>query len=279
MAAIGVRRRRRLEALRAQREGRGLRGARREPRRRARRVRDAARAVGLRQDDDAADDRRLRAADGGRISLRRRRTSRTSPANQRNIGFVFQNYALFPHLSVFENVAYGLRVQRASRPPTSGAASPTCCSWSALPATSSSSPRSCPAASSSASRWRARSSSGRACCCSTSRCRISTRKLRVQMRGEIRDLQQRLGITTVYVTHDQEEAMAVSDRIAVMNRGVIVQEGNAETSTTGPASAFVAKFIGRVEPDRRDRDRCRPRSRRAAHRRACAFGRGIVRGR
>ena len=87
-------------------------------------------------------------------------------------------------------------------------------------------------------------------------------KLRVQMRGEIRDLQRRLGITTVYVTHDQEEAMAISDRIAVMNKGVIVQIGDAEALYRAPVSAFVARFIGRanlidaavtaVQPDRVD---------------------------
>ncbi len=65
-------------------------------------------------------------------------------------------------------------------------------------------------------------------------------KLRVQMRQEIRDLQRRLAITTVYVTHDQEEAMAVSDRIAVMNEGSVVQEGTAEDLYHRPATAFVA---------------------------------------
>ena len=71
-------------------------------------------------------------------------------------------------------------------------------------------------------------------------------KLRVQMRREIRELQKRLAITTVYVTHDQEEAMAVSDRIAVMNQGSIVQQGTAEDLYQRPASEFVAQFIGRV---------------------------------
>src|SRR2546422_506884 len=71
-------------------------------------------------------------------------------------------------------------------------------------------------------------------------------KLRVQMRTEIRDLQRRLAITTIYVTHDQEEAMAVSDRIAVMNRGAIVQEGSAEDLYHRPTSEFVATFVGRV---------------------------------
>jgi iron(III) transport system ATP-binding protein len=66
------------------------------------------------------------------------------------------------------------------------------------------------------------------------------------MRQEIRALQRRLGITTIYVTHDQEEAMAVSDRIVVMDRGSVVQEGTAEDLYYRPATPFVAGFIGRV---------------------------------
>ena len=71
-------------------------------------------------------------------------------------------------------------------------------------------------------------------------------RLRVQMRGEIQRLQKALGITAVYVTHDQEEAMAISDRIAVMHQGVIVQDGSAEDLYHRPASEFVAQFIGRT---------------------------------
>jgi ABC-type Fe3+/spermidine/putrescine transport system ATPase subunit len=66
------------------------------------------------------------------------------------------------------------------------------------------------------------------------------------MRTEIRDLQRSLAITTIYVTHDQEEAMAVSDRIAVMSQGSVVQEGTAEDLYYRPASEFVATFVGRV---------------------------------
>ena len=71
-------------------------------------------------------------------------------------------------------------------------------------------------------------------------------KLRVQMRQEIRALQRRLGITTLYVTHDQEEAMAVSDRIVVMSGGRVMAEGTAQDLYHRPPSAFVARFIGRV---------------------------------
>ena len=102
------------------------------------------------------------------------------------------------------------------------------------------------------------------CCCSTSRSSNLDAKLRVQMRSEIRDLQKRLGITTIYVTHDQEEAMAISDRIAVMDKGAVVQEGTAEELYYRPADEFVARFIGRtnlvegrVTSGRRGRDRGR----------------------
>ncbi|MCX7362184.1 MAG: ABC transporter ATP-binding protein [Alphaproteobacteria bacterium] len=71
-------------------------------------------------------------------------------------------------------------------------------------------------------------------------------KLRVEMREEIRSLQKRVGITTVYVTHDQEEAMAISDRIAVMERGEVVQDGTAQDLYYRPATEFVARFIGRT---------------------------------
>ena len=71
-------------------------------------------------------------------------------------------------------------------------------------------------------------------------------KLRVEMREQIRSLQKRIGITTVYVTHDQEEAMAISDRIAVMERGVVVQDGTAFDLYYRPRTEFVARFIGRT---------------------------------
>jgi len=71
-------------------------------------------------------------------------------------------------------------------------------------------------------------------------------RLRVHMREEIRQLQRRLAITTVYVTHDQEEAMAIADRIAVMERGDLVQVGSAEDLYARPATPFVAEFVGRL---------------------------------
>src|SRR6266704_2265515 len=122
---------------------------------------------------------------------------------RRSIGFVFQSYALFPHLTTFDNVAYGLRVRR-------------------LPA-------------------------------ATIRARVGQVLELVGLPGYERRFpnqlsggERQLAITTVYVTHDQEEAMAISDRIAVMRQGVIAQVGTAEELYRTPRSAFVAQFIGRV---------------------------------
>ena len=167
------------------------------------------------------------------------------PVNQRNIGFVFQNYALFPHLSVFENVAYGLQVrgQQATGVTASVGEVLALVGLAGYE-----------------QQFPAQLSGGEQQRVALARAIVIKprvllfdeplsnldAKLRVQMRGDIRDLQRRLAITTIYVTHDQEEAMAVSDRIVVMNRGSIVQEGTAEDLYHRPASEFVATFVGRV---------------------------------
>ena len=166
-------------------------------------------------------------------------------ANRRNIGFVFQNYALFPHLSVFDNVAYGLRVQGRASAEIARAVAEVL----ALVGLQGYD-RQFPQQLSGGEQQRV--ALARAI---VIRPRVLLfdeplsnldAQLRVRMRGEIRALQQALSITAVYVTHDQEEAMAISDRIAVMSRGSIVQEGTAEALYVRPASEFVARFIGRV---------------------------------
>src|SRR5437899_2907422 len=168
-----------------------------------------------------------------------------TPANQRNIGFVFQNYALFPHLTIFENVAYGLRVRGDPAPKIASAVGDVL----ALVGLAGHE-----------QQFPAQLSGGEQQRVALARAIVIRprvllfdeplsnldAKLRVQMRREIRDLQRRLSITTVYVTHDQEEAMAVSDRIAVMNQGSVVQEGTAEDLYHRPATPFVAQFVGRV---------------------------------
>jgi iron(III) transport system ATP-binding protein len=166
-------------------------------------------------------------------------------ANQRNIGFVFQNYALFPHLTVFENVAYGLRVKRMAEAEIDRAVHEVL-GMVGLAGYD----RQFPHQLSGGEQQRV--ALARAV---VIRPRVLLfdeplsnldAKLRVHMRQELRDLQKRLSITAVYVTHDQEEAMAISDRIVVMHQGAIVQQGTAEALYHHPRSAFVAQFIGRT---------------------------------
>jgi spermidine/putrescine ABC transporter ATP-binding subunit len=164
-------------------------------------------------------------------------------ANRRDVGFVFQNYALFPHLSVFENVAYGLRVKRLPDPEIlrraeDGLEQVGLAGFG--------------------DRMIAEISGGQQQRVALARAIVIQPRvllfdeplsnldaqLRVQMRSEIRRLQNELKITTVYVTHDQEEAMAISDRIAIMNAGRIVQIGTAEELYRRPVSSFVATFLG-----------------------------------
>jgi iron(III) transport system ATP-binding protein len=165
-------------------------------------------------------------------------------ANRRDIGFVFQNYALFPHLSVFENVAYGLRVRELPRQQIVQRVDDVLATvglaryGAQLPHQLSGGEQQRVALA------RAIVIQPRVLLFDEPLSNLDA-KLRVQMRLEIQRLQKRLGITSVYVTHDQEEAMAISDRIAVMNRGEIVQQGRAERLYRHPANEFVAQFIGR----------------------------------
>ena len=164
-------------------------------------------------------------------------------ANRRDVGFVFQNYALFPHLSVFENIAYGLRVKGLS---VSEIVSRVGDGLQQVGLTGL------------GDRMIAELSGGQQQRVALARAIVIQPRvllfdeplsnldaqLRVQMRSEIRRLQKELGITTVYVTHDQEEAMAISDRIAIMNAGQIIQVGTAEDLYRRPVSPFVATFLG-----------------------------------
>jgi len=182
--------------------------------------------------------------DAGRITFAGQDVTRL-PANQRGIGFVFQNYALFPHLSVAENVAYGLRV-RGQQEAEIGRSVADVLQLVGLAGYE--------------PQFPAQLSGGEQQRVALARAIVIRprvllfdeplsnldAKLRVQMRHEIRDLQRRLAITAIYVTHDQEEAMAVSDRIAVMNEGTVVQTGTAEDLYHRPGNRFVAQFIGRA---------------------------------
>jgi iron(III) transport system ATP-binding protein len=182
--------------------------------------------------------------DAGRIWIGNRDVTRL-PANHRNIGFVFQNYALFPHLSVFENVAYGLRVRKVPRPEVEARVRRVL---------------ELVGLSGYERQFPSQLSGGEQQRVALARVIVVEpavllfdeplsnldAKLRVQMRAEIQRLQRALAITTLYVTHDQEEAMAISDRVAVMNRGVLLQVGTPQELYYAPRTVFVAQFIGRA---------------------------------
>ena len=166
-------------------------------------------------------------------------------ANQRNIGFVFQNYALFPHLSVFENVAYGLRVKGMQRAEIEKAVNDVL-ALVGLKGYEHQFPHQLSGGEQQrVALARAVVIQPRVLLFDEPLSNLDA-KLRVYMRSEIRRLQKTLSITTVYVTHDQEEAMAVSDHIAVMNVGKITQIGTAEELYTEPETTFVAQFIGKI---------------------------------
>jgi len=180
--------------------------------------------------------------DGGKLLCDGDRLDRL-PAHKRDIGMVFQNYAIFPHLTVSENVAYGLRARRVEageiRRRTLEALQLV--QMEGL-----------------ADRRPDQLSGGQQQRVALARAMaIRPRlllmdeplsnldaKLRVEMRTEIRRLQRELGTTTVYVTHDQEEALAISERLAVMSAGRVEQVGFPWDIYQAPESAFVAQFIG-----------------------------------
>ena len=165
------------------------------------------------------------------------------PANKRDIGMVFQNYAVFPHMTVGENVGYGLKargVRKSARLPKVK---------SALEKVQIEDlEKRMPNALSGGQQQRV--ALARAFVIEPSILLMDEplsnldAKLRVQMRSMIRKLQTQLGITTIYVTHDQEEALAISDRIAVMRDGKIMQVGRPEEIYRKPQNLFVANFIG-----------------------------------
>ena len=165
------------------------------------------------------------------------------PANRRDVSMVFQSYALFPHMSVAENVAYGLesggmKAREARAAAESGLALVGLEGMGArLPSELSGGQQQRVAVA------RALVLEPQVLLLDEPLSNLDAR-LRRRVRTEIRELQQRLGFTAVYVTHDQEEALAVSDRIVVMQGGRIAQEGAPRELYEAPASEFIADFIG-----------------------------------
>jgi putative spermidine/putrescine transport system ATP-binding protein len=177
-----------------------------------------------------------------------------TPVNRRDIGMVFQSYSLFPHLTVLQNVEFGLRMRKVD------AAARRRRSIEALEMVG---------LASLGERYAHQLSGGQQQRVALARALVTRprvllldeplsaldAKVRVQLRDEIRRIQTELGITTLFVTHDQEEALAVADRVAVMNAGNIEQIGTPEELYSTPASAFVANFVGlsnRLDAELRD---------------------------
>ncbi len=165
------------------------------------------------------------------------------PAHKRDIGMVFQNYAIFPHLTVEENVAYGLKARHVPK----AQIEPRVKEALELVQIAHLAKRK-PNELSGGQQQRV--ALARAFVIEPSVLLMDEplsnldAKLRVQMRTVIKKLQRKLGITTIYVTHDQEEALAISDRIAVMKDGVIMQCGTPTEIYAKPQNPFVAGFIG-----------------------------------
>ena len=166
-----------------------------------------------------------------------------TPVNKRDIGMVFQAYSLFPHMTVRENVEFGLRMRKVD------AAARTRRSAEALEMVG---------LGHLGERYAHQLSGGQQQRVALARALVTRprvllldeplsaldAKVRVQLRDEIRRIQTDLGITTLFVTHDQEEALAVADRVAVMRDGNIEQVGTPENLYTEPATSFVATFVG-----------------------------------
>ena len=183
--------------------------------------------------------------DGGRIRFGGDDVTGLSP-QARGTAMVFQNYALWPHMTVFENVAYGLRLRklRGGRDPATGGASPE--SGRDRPAGASWTGSRVSSRAGSSSGWRSRGRSWWSRACSSWMSLLSNldAKVRQRLRVEVRRLQRAVGITAIYVTHDQEEALAIADTVVLMNAGRIVQAGSPQEIYFRPGSAFAAEFLG-----------------------------------
>jgi len=180
--------------------------------------------------------------EAGRISIGGRDITRL-PTHKRNLGMVFQNYAIFPHMNVFDNVAYGLRSRGLSK---SSIRDRVAEALHLVELTGYE------------ARYRHQLSGGQQQRVALARAVVYhpdvllldepfsnlDAKLRKSMRLEVRKLQQRLALTTVFVTHDQQEALSLSDVVAVINRGKLEQVGTPMEVYQRPTSEFVADFIG-----------------------------------
>ena len=184
----------------------------------------------------------LTPVDAGKILLEGQDIVPLSP-KKRDIGMVFQSYALFPNMSVEQNVAFGLRMQKVSANDTQKRVAEVLQMVELNDF---------------AKRYPHQLSGGQCQRVALARSLVTRPRLllldeplsaldariRKHLREQIRAIQRELGLTTIFVTHDQEEALVMSDRIFLMNQGRIVQSGNAENLYAAPVNAFAASFIG-----------------------------------
>ena len=167
------------------------------------------------------------------------------PVHRRDMGMVFQSYALFPHRTVAENVAFGLRMRDVAKPEIAKRVA-AALAQVALTGFEDRKPSQLSGGQQQrVALARALVIEPRVLLCDEPLGALD-RKLRQQMQFELKELQQRLGVTLVFVTHDQEEALAMSDRIAVMNRGRVEQVGAPTEIYERPRTRFVADFIGEI---------------------------------
>jgi spermidine/putrescine transport system ATP-binding protein len=181
-------------------------------------------------------------ADSGAVLLRGQDVA-PLPPNQRSVNTVFQNYALFPHMTVADNVAFGLKMRKV---PSNQIKEKVRAALEMVEIGAF------------ADRRPAQLSGGQRQRVALARAIVNEpqvllldeplsaldRKLRVNLQIELMRLQARLGLTFIFVTHDQEEALTMSDRMAVMNKGIIEQLGGVQEMYERPQNAFVAKFLG-----------------------------------
>ncbi|MDU9413980.1 MULTISPECIES: ABC transporter ATP-binding protein [Pseudomonas] len=184
----------------------------------------------------------LTEVNGGKIVLDGQDLVPLAP-QKRGIGMVFQSYALFPNMTAAQNVAFGLRMQKASKEESARRVQEALAMVEL---------------DTYADRYPHQLSGGQCQRVALARSLVTRPRLllldeplsaldariRKHLREQIRSIQQELGLTTIFVTHDQEEALTMSDRIFLMNAGRIVQSGDAETLYTAPVDAFAAGFIG-----------------------------------
>jgi sn-glycerol 3-phosphate transport system ATP-binding protein len=184
----------------------------------------------------------LDAASAGRVLIDGRDVTHLPPA-QRGIAMVFQNYALFPHLNVAQNIGFGLSVRKlpADEQQARLAQVAELLGLSALLQRK-------PSQLSGGQQQRV--ALGRALVAQAKVCLMDEplsnldAQLRQDMRHELRELQRKLGLTVIYVTHDQTEAMSMADQVVLLNKGSVEQVGSARDLYSRPATTFVARFIG-----------------------------------